>query len=256
MQAKRKNGFTLIELVIVIAILGILAGLAIPRFLDSRAQAQGAKLLGDLRTIDSAISIYQARTGSYPESLDILVTENYLASIPSSPTGSMLITTNGGSEKTYTSADAEYKLTDARATYSSSELNKGTVEQYLEGGTASGDGGTTTTNPSPATVGTWSYSQEPDIYKLGDKVFGSDGIIYETIDTSRDSAWDPAGIYGNGAWKVVGNTDGKAIALTDENKTGKSFATGITVTYNGVSYTSQNDGVSFDASNTSNWKQN
>lgn len=253
MQAKRKNGFTLIELVIVIAILGVLAGLAIPRFLDSRAQAQGAKLLGDLRTIDSAISIYQARTGSYPESLDILVTENYLASIPSSPTGSMLITTNKGSEKSYTSADAEYKLTDTRATYSSSELNKGTVEQYLEGGTASGDGGTTTTNPSPATVGTWEKGTN---YNLGDNLLGSDGLIYENMRTDYDSNTDPSDIYSYYAWKVVGNTDGKAIALTDENKTGKSFASGITVTYNGVSYTSQNEGVYFDASNTSNWKQN
>ena len=67
---RKQRGFTLIELVIVIAVLGILAGIAIPRFLDSTASARGSKLVGDLRTIDSAIMIYQAKTGSYPTELN------------------------------------------------------------------------------------------------------------------------------------------------------------------------------------------
>lgn len=50
---KKLKGFTLIELVIVIAILGILAGIAIPRFIDTTEAARGAKLLGDMRTIES-----------------------------------------------------------------------------------------------------------------------------------------------------------------------------------------------------------
>lgn len=63
---KGKKGFTLIELVVVIAILGILAGIAIPRFLDATATARGAKIVADLRTIDSAIVIYNAKTGTFP----------------------------------------------------------------------------------------------------------------------------------------------------------------------------------------------
>ncbi len=63
---KAKKGFTLIELVIVIAILGILAGIAIPRFLDATATARGAKIVSDLRTIDSAIVIYATKTGKEP----------------------------------------------------------------------------------------------------------------------------------------------------------------------------------------------
>lgn len=63
-----RKGFTLIEIVIVIAILGILAGLAIPRFLDATEAARGAKLLGDMRTIESMALVYAAdHGGRYPK---------------------------------------------------------------------------------------------------------------------------------------------------------------------------------------------
>ena len=54
---KNRKGFTLVELVVVIAILGILAGLAIPRFMDATASARGARIVADMRTIDSAITV-------------------------------------------------------------------------------------------------------------------------------------------------------------------------------------------------------
>src|SRR5574344_2649937 len=71
---KSNKGFTLIELVVVIAILGILAGIAIPRFMDATATARGAKIVADLRTIDSAIVIYNAKTGKYPTAPEDLTT--------------------------------------------------------------------------------------------------------------------------------------------------------------------------------------
>lgn len=65
---KKLKGFTLIELVIVIAILGILAGIAIPRFIDTTEAAHGAKLLGDMRTIESMALVYAAdHGGQYPK---------------------------------------------------------------------------------------------------------------------------------------------------------------------------------------------
>ena len=63
---KNRKGFTLVELVVVIAIIGILAGMAIPRFLDATASARGAKVVADMRTIQSAEVIYYAKYAKYP----------------------------------------------------------------------------------------------------------------------------------------------------------------------------------------------
>ena len=59
-QRLNQKGFTLVELMVVIAILGILAAIAIPKFSDSTSAANTAKIAADLRTIDSAIVMAQA----------------------------------------------------------------------------------------------------------------------------------------------------------------------------------------------------
>ena len=72
------------ELVVVIAILGILAGLAIPRFMDATTNARGSRLVADLRTIESAESMYYAEKGQFTD-MKGLVDNGYLAVEPIPP---------------------------------------------------------------------------------------------------------------------------------------------------------------------------
>jgi len=84
-----REGFTLIEIIIVFALIGILVGLALPRYQHSRHKAQEAVLKEDLFVMRKLINEYYTDKGKYPASLRTLVEENYLRMIPIDPmTGS------------------------------------------------------------------------------------------------------------------------------------------------------------------------
>src|SRR6266513_31439 len=56
-------GFTLVEIMIVVAIIALLAAIAVPGFLRARKRSQAAKILNDLRLIDGAVDQYSIETG-------------------------------------------------------------------------------------------------------------------------------------------------------------------------------------------------
>jgi prepilin-type N-terminal cleavage/methylation domain-containing protein len=59
----KRGGFTLVEIMIVVAIIALLAAIAVPGFLRARKRSQASKVLNDLRMIDSAMDQYAIETG-------------------------------------------------------------------------------------------------------------------------------------------------------------------------------------------------
>ena len=82
---KHDAGFTLVELMIVMAIIGVLATLAIPSFVGALKQAREAVLKEDLHVLRTAIDSYTADKQKAPQSLDDLITDGYLKTIPEDP---------------------------------------------------------------------------------------------------------------------------------------------------------------------------
>src|SRR5678816_2807313 len=95
-----QKGFTLIELMIVVAIIGILTAIAFPLYANIQQRARIAKAQADVRTLASAVVIYSAHTGLLPVTgiagLDVLTAPTtvnnisagpFMGSIPSVPQG-------------------------------------------------------------------------------------------------------------------------------------------------------------------------
>jgi general secretion pathway protein G len=80
-----KKGYTLLELMIVVAIVGILVSLAIPSFQQSAIKAKETALKQNLFTMRTVLDQYYADRGDYPDNLEALVEANYLRAIPVDP---------------------------------------------------------------------------------------------------------------------------------------------------------------------------
>jgi len=103
MRRLHRAGFTLIELMIVVVILGILATIIMPRILGRPEQARRMKAKVDIRNIESALALFKTDTGRFPttsEGLGVLVTDpgikgysrdGYLDKMPVDPWGGRYI---------------------------------------------------------------------------------------------------------------------------------------------------------------------
>ncbi len=84
-----RKGFTIIELLIVIAVIAILVGIALPRFKGMRDEGNIARAKGELRTLQTAVESFRVHTGAYPATNSLAdvtnATPQILATLPTDP---------------------------------------------------------------------------------------------------------------------------------------------------------------------------
>src|SRR5216684_7109855 len=82
---KKQSGFTLIELMVVISLIVVLAGMGLVQYRNSIVRSKEAVLKKDLFEMRDAIDQYYADKNQYPATLDALVSDGYMRGIPEDP---------------------------------------------------------------------------------------------------------------------------------------------------------------------------
>jgi general secretion pathway protein G len=160
-------GFTLLELLVVMTIIGILAAIAVPALKNSPQKGREAALREDLFTIRETLDEYHGDKGHYPADLATLVTDGYLRKIPVDPITKSADTWQIVLEST----------DDASSSDSSSSGSSGSSSGASSG--SSSDSSSTDSSSSPGS------SEEPaapgiiDVHS-GSKAKALDGTTYDT----------------------------------------------------------------------------
>jgi len=124
-RLRAARGFTLIELMIVMSLIVILAGIGLAMHANSQIRAREAVLKEDLFRMRDAIDQYYADKNQYPPSLDALVTDKYLRALPVDPFTS--------SADTWRTTMSEIDVANPSATPGIFDVKSGSDRTSLEG---------------------------------------------------------------------------------------------------------------------------
>ena len=85
----KKKGFTLLELLVVLAILAILIAIAVPVYKNQKEKAAITAHNANVRVLETAVESYKQDKGEYPKDVEQLKNDGYIKSVPKVPAGSV-----------------------------------------------------------------------------------------------------------------------------------------------------------------------